>query len=111
MCAQVLHPLQQDRLLRVTRHEQDFNARPRDLELFCQDPPASRPTASIFWAWRNCISNCFFSVMSVKKTRAADSPSQAIWTALISTQMIFPSRSIRRKEYLAGAPSPGLRDE
>ena len=30
----------------------------------CAMPPASRPTASIFWAWRNCCSRMWRSVTS-----------------------------------------------
>src|SRR5207247_7805787 len=31
-------------------------------------PPASRPTASIFWAWRNWASSCLRSVTSRRET-------------------------------------------
>ena len=41
----------------------------------CAMPPVSWPTASIFWAWRNCASAACFSVRSrpMKKWRLTGS--------------------------------------
>ena len=55
-------------------------------------PPASRPMASIFCAWRSCCSSVAFSVMSKNATTApATTPSSTTGWDQYSTRMLFPS--------------------
>ena len=54
-------------------------------------PPASRPTASIFWAWRSCASRLRFSVTSVTRTSRPPAPGTRSGCAATSTSMTVPS--------------------
>jgi hypothetical protein len=76
-------------------------------------PPASRPTASIFCAWRSCSSLCrsassarLRSVTSSTAVCVAGAPSQRMDDSWISVHIGVPSRFSAWHSYRDGADSP-----